>query len=76
MKNIFDIADDPKKLEDFFAAEEIADELLIGAPLHTLADRRVIAAAIRDGASRAEVLTMPETKRWPRTQAWLENRLR
>lgn len=51
--------------------DEIAAQLLDGCPDDCRADHETIAAAIRRGDTWAEILSMPETDRWPDTYTWL-----
>lgn len=53
----------------------IAIELLRNCPAESLTDHRAIAAAIERGDSREDILSMPETNRWPETYAWLDHEL-
>lgn len=54
---------------------EIADELLKDCPAESLEDHQNIAAAIKRGDNRDDILNMAETDRWPETYVWLKGEL-
>lgn len=54
---------------------ELINQLLLRCPSGAYLDFCVIAGAIERGYGRDDVLVMPAVNRWPKTAAWLAERL-
>jgi hypothetical protein len=54
---------------------ELARDLLMQCPPDSFPDYQAIAEALEKGDSKEEILSKPETVRWPRTYKWLKEKL-